>query len=527
VKAVALATAALAAALSIAPATAAGDTTAPTVSVTRPTSGETVSGSVRLNVSASDNVGVTRVEYFVDGTRVATDGSGPDFSDSWNSDAVADGAHSLVATARDSAGNTGRSAALSFSVRNGSAPLPPPPPPPPADPGDSSPPTVTVVAPSDQSVIRGTVQLDVLASDNVGVTRVDYYLDGAQVASDASAPAWDEPWDSTAAADGSHTLVARARDAAGNVGSSAAVRLTVDNVPDSTPTPPTPPPSGACVRPYADSGPWNTPIGPSPTVHANSSTYVASMTPTLTSDPKQYTYPVYYADSSTAFRTVTISGRFSNVTTETTIRNQSGGTVSVPVPAAAASAAGSDAQLIILNRQTGDEWGFWRLYKDSAGRWSATNGYHYNTGWSGVPPRGFVSRGPGVPYLAGLVRPCEIARGSIDHALAFAYDYPTPEWIWPATKSDGKGPVATNLPEGARLQLDPSLTTAQLQTLGITGPALVIAQALQRYGMYVIDNSGREKVMMEYDGTAGWNGTITASTVSKIPLSKFRWVDRS
>ena len=531
-KAVVLATAALAAAFAIAPAVAAGDTSAPTVSVSRPVSGEAVRGTYRLNVNASDNVGVTRVEYFVDGARVATDGTGPDFSDSWNTAGVVDGSHTLVAKARDAAGNVGSSAPVSFEVRNSTAPAPAPSPSPPPAPGDSSAPSVALVSPADLAVVRGMVVLNALASDNVGVERVDYYLDGAAIAFDDSAPAWDETWNSAYVADGPHTLVAKARDAAGNVGSSAAVRLTVDNVADSAPTPapvppPTSPPSGTCVRPYSDASPWNTPISASPVVHGSSSTFMASLTPTLTSDPTQYTYPVYYVESSTAVRTVSISGRFSNVTGPSTIRNQSGGTVQVPIPHAAQAAAGSDAQVIILNRATGDEWGFWRLAKDATGTWKATNGYHYNTTWSGVPPSGFVSRGAGVPYLAGLIRPCEIQRGYIDHALAFAYDYPAPQFIWPATKSDGKGASATNVPEGARLQLDPSLTEAQLRALGITGTALIVAKALQTYGMYVIDCSGREKVMFEYEGTAKWAGAVTSSTVSKIPLSKFRWVVKS
>jgi hypothetical protein len=244
----------------------------------------------------------------------------------------------------------------------------------------------------------------------------------------------------------------------------------------------------------------------------------------LTSDPTQYTYPVYYADSSTPLYSVKLSGRYSNVTSETTIQVLSAPRVSVPLSPSAVAAAGSDSQLIILKPSTGDEWGFWKLYKDSSGNWYATNGYHYNTNWSGVPPSGFGSRGAGVPYLAGLVRPCEIARGYIDHALAFAYDYPTGSFVWPATKSDGKGTLANDMPEGARLQLDPSLTADQLAAMGISGPALVAAQALQRYGMYLIDASGHEKVMFEYEGTAHWNGLITASTVSKIPLSRFRWV---
>jgi Bacterial Ig domain/Phytase len=73
-------------------------------------------------------------------------------------------------------------------------------------------------------------------------------------------------------------------------------------------------------------------------------------------------------------------------------------------------------------------------------------------------------RRAGVPYLAGLVRACELARGRIEHALAFAYDFPTAEYVFPATKSDGNAWDGVeddldshpgDVPEGTRLQLDP------------------------------------------------------------------------
>jgi hypothetical protein len=134
----------------------------------------------------------------------------------------------------------------------------------------------------------------------------------------------------------------------------------------------------------------------------------------------------------------------------------------------------------------------------------------------------FGSRGAGVPYLAGLVRPCEIARGRIDHALAFAYDYPSRRHVFPATKSDGIGSARTDLPEGSRLQLDPTLGADEIGAWGCDGPCLVIARALQRYGMYVIDNAGRPKVMLEYEGTAAWDGRVDDDTVSPIPFSAFR-----
>jgi hypothetical protein len=93
--------------------------------------------------------------------------------------------------------------------------------------------------------------------------------------------------------------------------------------------------------------------------------------------------------------------------------------------------------------------------------------------------------------------------------------------VHPATKSDGAGSGPGALPEGTRLQLDPSLSTARIRSWGCKGACLTAARALQRYGMFVIDNSGRPKVMFEYAGTARWHGVIHAGTVSPIPLSAF------
>ncbi len=285
-----------------------------------------------------------------------------------------------------------------------------------------------------------------------------------------------------------------------------------------------------CHRPYTSSSPWNIPIGPTPTYHPESDSYIDQIDGELTSDPTQYTMPVYVVSKETPRVEVRLSGRFSDV---------SGGgsaleildieTVELPIPAGAEPAAGSDAQIILLDPVTGDEWGLWKVERNEDEDWSAVNGYHYNIRWSGVPPRDasgrpFGSRGAGVPYLAGLVRLCEVARGRIDHALAFGYDHPSDTYVYPAVKSDGTGDDS-DLPEGARLQLDPELTEGEIREWGCRGPCLTIARALQEYGMYVLDNSGRPKIEVEYEGTARWNGRVDAETVSPIPLSAFKVVE--
>src|SRR5215210_5978586 len=111
-----------------------------------------------------------------------------------------------------------------------------------AMPSDSAPPVVSLTSPADGTVVSGRIKLDVSATDDVGVERVDYYVDGAFVAFDANPPNWSRRWNTKRVADGPHTVVAEATDAAGNVGSSGAVGITVDNVADSSSPPPPPPP---------------------------------------------------------------------------------------------------------------------------------------------------------------------------------------------------------------------------------------------------------------------------------------------
>ena len=93
------------------------DVTAPQVAITSPGSG-TVSGVVPVNVSATDNVGVTKVNLYANGVLVASDLT-PDYSFSWDTSKLSDGSASLVAKGYDTAGNIGSSTTLSVNVFNG------------------------------------------------------------------------------------------------------------------------------------------------------------------------------------------------------------------------------------------------------------------------------------------------------------------------------------------------------------------------------------------------------------------------
>jgi hypothetical protein len=81
---------------------------------------------------------------------------------------------------------------------------------------------IVILAPSASATVAGTVSVLVGASDNVGVVKVELYVDGRLTTIATSAP-FTTKWNARdkSVATGSHTLQVRAYDAAGNIGSSA------------------------------------------------------------------------------------------------------------------------------------------------------------------------------------------------------------------------------------------------------------------------------------------------------------------
>jgi hypothetical protein len=120
----------------------------------------------------------------------------------------------------------------------------------------------------------------------------------------------------------------------------------------------------------------------------------------------------------------------------------------------------------------------------------------------------------------------EIRSGHIDHALAFnVRDARTGTFAWPAQRSDGTGTLS-DLPEGARLRLDPSLDIASLNLPPLT---TMIAEAAQRYGIVVRDRTHHGAAFFgedptptgtdPYHGTSGFFGGMMPDEV----LADFPW----
>ena len=86
----------------------------------------------------------------------------------------------------------------------------------PASGGDTIPPVTSLTAPAAGATVSGTVNVTANATDNVGVAGVQFKLDGAALGAEDTAAPYSVSWNTTAAANGIHSLTAVARDAAGN-----------------------------------------------------------------------------------------------------------------------------------------------------------------------------------------------------------------------------------------------------------------------------------------------------------------------
>ena len=177
-----------------------------TINFTSPSDGATVQQSV--TVSASAIGAVSQVGLALDGTLVAvTPGSANTYV--WNTTTVPNGTHSWRATAYDAAGNPLATSSIKTLVNN----------------PDSTLPAVQITQPSSGTVRRrSTMTIAADASDNVGVVRVEFYVNGVRVCTDTAAP-YTCSWKVPSAVNKSYILQAKAYDAIGNVGVSPTVGL--------------------------------------------------------------------------------------------------------------------------------------------------------------------------------------------------------------------------------------------------------------------------------------------------------------
>ena len=142
------------------------DTTPPTVSVSAPVEGATLSGQTQLEATADDDFGVESVTFLVDGSSVGTDGTEP-YAATWDTNAVTNGPHTISATAVDAANNSGLATDVHVSVDNGSDTTPP-----------TSPGTLTATANNPTKVTLSWTA----STDASGIASYEVRRDGAPIA---------------------------------------------------------------------------------------------------------------------------------------------------------------------------------------------------------------------------------------------------------------------------------------------------------------------------------------------------------
>jgi hypothetical protein len=180
----------------------------PTVSITSPANGATVSGTVTIQASASDDKGVSKVEFYIDGAKADEDTAAP-YEHPWDSTAATNAVHILKAKAYDTAAQSAEHQ-ISVTVNN-----------------VDNPPAVSITSPANGATVSGTVAIQASATDDKGVGKVEFYVDAAKVGEDTAAP-YEQSWDTKTSTNAAHTLRAKAYDTIGQSAESS-VSVTVNN----------------------------------------------------------------------------------------------------------------------------------------------------------------------------------------------------------------------------------------------------------------------------------------------------------
>jgi len=176
------------------------DTNPPTVKITYPADGATVSGKITVKVYAIDDKAVSKVELYKDNKLFATKTSSP-YEFIWDTTTEPNGPHTLKAKAYDTSNNTAESNLIKVNVNNPTL--------------DKSPPTLKILSPRNRALVSGTTQIKVTASDDTGIAKIEIYIDNNLVATGTATETLSFQWNTKTAKNGWHTITAKAYDLTG------------------------------------------------------------------------------------------------------------------------------------------------------------------------------------------------------------------------------------------------------------------------------------------------------------------------
>jgi hypothetical protein len=297
---------------------------------------------------------------------------------------------------------------------------------------------------------------------------------------------------------------------------------------------------------FNDSSFWNQPIAENAEVDERSKAFIELLKKEPTGNNFginliRYTVPVYDVDSTTPKFVV----KHTKLTKEdktnwATKRDFLGHGAEfdaepIPIPINAIPDSAGDHHMALVDWKNGIVWDMWGCRKLPDGTWQSNTGMKYSLDGAGVfdgKKLGLVngesvhfhgpSRASGVPLVAGLIMYDEVMSGEIKHKLACAIRFSAhQEFVYPATWTDGY--TDGGIPEGSVIQLDPKL---DLTRFNLLPGEIVVAKALQKYGMVITDVSGGSTLYGERLDVHGktWDGILREwkGGINSIPLEHYR-----
>jgi hypothetical protein len=203
------------------------DTTKPTVAMSAPATNTTQTGNIAVSATASDNVGVAKVEFFADSSTTpfstVTSGSSGTYSTQLNTTTLSNGSHTIKAEAFDAAGNNATSSTVTITASNSSS--------------SGTPPVVAITAPLAAAVLSNDLSnthfnssayvASATATSANNIKQVVFKLDGTTVATDTAAP-YNATLNLTTLSCGPHTLTATATDSSTSALSTTSPTITFD-----------------------------------------------------------------------------------------------------------------------------------------------------------------------------------------------------------------------------------------------------------------------------------------------------------
>jgi hypothetical protein len=301
-----------------------------------------------------------------------------------------------------------------------------------------------------------------------------------------------------------------------------------------TPAPAGPTSGATSLQLFAPTSVWNQPLAADAPVDPASATLVESLRNTVAQTDAwvqwQGTSPLYVVPADQPTVRIQLDTGSWGATLQQAL-------LAVPIPANAVAAEGSDAHMTIYQPSTDRLWelfqarrladGWHASWGGAMARASRSPGYYDADSWPALSGTHWGATATSLPVIAGTITVDELEAGVIPHAIAMNIPWARANvYAWPAQRTDGASSDPNAIPEGARFRLDPRL---DINALGLPPLTRMIAEAAQRYGIIVRDQTGQAVGFFAentapfgtdpYDGPGGLFG----GTPSNILMRSFPW----